>query len=71
MIKSTTRFTSSIGSIPLKYGSTTAPPIIAQCKKKKDVRPRISHCDPQKLQQKTHPKFWSSPKQIFKTSLYL
>ena len=35
-----------------------------------DVKPRISHCDHQNLQYKTHPEFWPSPRRIFKTSLY-
>ena len=34
------------------------------------VKPRISHCDFQNLQYKTHPEFWPSRRQIFKTSLY-
>ena len=38
--------------------------------KNSDVKPRISHCDPQNLQYKTHPEFWPSHRQIFKTSLY-
>ena len=43
IMKWTTRFT---GWIPLKYGSTTTPLIIAHCKKNSDVKGRISHCDP-------------------------
>ena len=35
-----------------------------------DVKPRISHCDHQNLQYKTHPEFSPSPRRIFKTSLY-
>ena len=35
-----------------------------------DVKPRISHCDSQNLQYKTHPEFWPSHRRIFKTSLY-
>ena len=38
--------------------------------KKTDVKPRISHCDSQNLQYKTHPEFWPSHRRIFKTSLY-
>ena len=67
IMKWTTRFT---GWIPLKYGSTTTPPIIAHCKKNSDVKPRISHCDSPNLQYKTHPEFWPSHRRIFKTSLY-
>ena len=60
------RFT---GWIPMKYGSTTTPPIIAHCKKT-DIKPCISHCDLQNLKYKMHPKFWPSHRQIFKMSLY-
>ena len=59
-----------IGWIPLKYGSTTTPPIIAHCKKNSNVKPHISHCDPQNLQYKAHPEFWPSHRWIFKMSLY-
>ena len=38
--------------------------------KTSDVKPRISHCDSQNLQYKTHPEFSSSHRRIFKTSLY-
>ena len=38
--------------------------------KNSDVKPRISHCDSQNLQYKTHPEFWPSHRRIFKTSLY-
>ena len=38
--------------------------------KNSDVKRRISHCDSQNLQYKTHPEFWPSHRQIFKTSLY-
>ena len=38
--------------------------------KNSDVKPRISHCDSQNLQYKTHPEFWPSYRRIFKTSLY-
>ena len=38
--------------------------------KNSNVKPRISHCDSQNLQYKTHPEFWSSQRRIFKTSLY-
>ena len=38
--------------------------------KNSDVKPRISHCDYQDLQYKTHPEFWPSHRRIFKTSLY-
>ena len=70
IMKWTTRFIRFTGWIPLKYGSTTTPPIIAHYKKNSDVKPRISHCDSQNLQYKTHPEFWPSRRRIFKTSLY-
>ena len=38
--------------------------------KNSDVKPRISHCDSQNLQYKSHPEFWPSHRRIFKTSLY-
>ena len=38
--------------------------------KNSDVKPRISHCDSQNLQYKTHPEFWPSHRRIFKTTLY-
>ena len=38
--------------------------------KNSDAKPRISHCDSQNLQYKTHPEFWPSHWRIFKTSLY-
>ena len=38
--------------------------------KNSDVSHRISHCDSQNLQYKTHPEFWPSHRRIFKTSLY-
>ena len=38
--------------------------------KNSDVKPRISHCDSQNLQFKTHPEIWPSYRQIFKMSLY-
>ena len=38
--------------------------------KNSDVKARISHCDSQNLQYKTHPEFWPSHRRIFKTSLY-
>ena len=38
--------------------------------KNSDVKLRISHCDSQNLQYKTHPEFWPSHRRIFKTSLY-
>ena len=38
--------------------------------KNSDVKPRMSHCDYQNLQYKTHPEFWPSHRRIFKTSLY-
>ena len=46
IMKWTTRFIRFTGWIPLKYGSTTTPPIIAHCQKNSDVKRRISHCDP-------------------------
>ena len=48
------RFINFTGWIPLKYGSTTTPPI--HCQKN---LPRISHCDPKNLQCKTYPEFCS------------
>ena len=47
IMKWTTRFVSFTGWIPLKYGSTTTPPIIAHLSKNSDVKRRISYCDPQ------------------------
>ena len=38
--------------------------------KNSDVKRRISHCDSQNLQYKTHPEFWPSHRRIFKTGLY-
>ena len=38
--------------------------------KNSNVKRRISHCDFQNLQYKTHPEFWPSHRRIFKTSLY-
>ena len=38
--------------------------------KNSDVKPSISHCNPQNLQYKAHPEFWPSHRRIFKTSLY-
>ena len=38
--------------------------------KNSDVKHRISLCDSQNLQYKTHPEFWPSHRRIFKTSLY-
>ena len=38
--------------------------------KTSDVKRRISYCDPQNLQYKTHPEFLPSHRRIFKTSLY-
>ena len=35
-----------------------------------EVKHRISQCDSQNLQYKTHPEFWPSHRQIFKSSLY-
>ena len=72
-IKWITRFIRFTAWIPLKYGSTTTPPIIAHCQKTPMstlVKARISHCDSQNLQYKTHPEFWPSHRRIFKTSLY-
>ena len=45
-MKWTTRVIRFTGWIPLKYGSTTTPPIIAHCQKNSDVKRRISYCDP-------------------------
>ena len=70
IIKWTTSFIRFTGWIPLKYGSTTTPPIIAHCQKNPMLRRHISYCDPQNLQYNTHPEFWPSRRRIFKTSLY-
>ena len=66
IMKWATRFT---GWIPLKYGSTTTPPIIAHCQK---LRCQASYfiLRSQNPQYKTHPEFWPSHSRIFKTSLY-
>ena len=45
IMKWATRFIRFTGWIPLKYGSTTTPPIITHCQKT-DVKRRISYCDP-------------------------
>ena len=52
--------------IRLDHNSTYYPSL----SKNSDVKPRISHCDSQNLQYKTHPEFWPSHRQIFKMSLY-
>ena len=65
IMKWTTHFT---GWIPLKFRSTTTPPIISHCKKKSDAKAHISHCDPENLQYKVDPEFWLL-RQIGKTSL--
>ena len=52
--------------IRLDHNSTYYRPL----SKNSDVKPRISHCDSQNLQYKTHPEFWPSHRRIFKTSLY-
>ena len=70
IMKWTTRFIRFTGWIPLKYGSTTTPPIIAHCQKNSDVKRHISYCDPQNRQYNTHPEFWPSRRWIFKTSVY-
>ena len=70
IMKWTARFIRFTGWVPLKYGSTTTPPVIAHCKKNSDIKRRISYCDPLNLQYKTHPEFWPSHSRIFKTSLY-
>ena len=70
IMKWTTRVIRFTGWIPLKYGSTTTPPIITHCQKSSDVKRRISYCDSQNLLYKTHPEFWPSHSRIFKTSLY-
>ena len=53
----------------MKCHSTTTPPIITHHQKLWCLRLCISHYA-QKLQNKMYPKFWPSPTQIFKTSLY-
>ena len=74
IMKWTTRFIRFTGWIPLKYGSTTTPPIIAHCQKTpmSSVVFRAPYfiLRSQNLQYKTHPEFWPSPSRIFKTSLY-
>ena len=69
IMKWTTHFIRFTGWIPLKYGSTTTPPIIAHCQK---LRCHASYFTlrSQNLQYKTHPEFWPSHRRIFKTSLY-
>ena len=52
-----TRFIRFTGWVPLKYGSTTTPPVIAHCKKNSDIKRRISYCDPLNLQYKRTPSF--------------
>ena len=52
--------------IRLDHNSTYYPSL----SKNSDVKPRISHCDSQNLQYKSHPEFWLFHRQIFKTSLY-
>ena len=46
IMKWATRFIRFPGWIPLKYGSTTTPPIVAHCQKNSDVKRRISYCHP-------------------------
>ena len=70
IMKWTAPFIRFTGWVPLKYGSTTTPPIIAHCQKNSDIKRCISYCDPLNLQYKTHPEFWPSHSRIFKTSLY-
>ena len=68
IMKLTTRFTSFIGWIPLKYGLTATPPIIAPCQ---NLWCQASNFTLwyQNLQYKSHPEFWP-PRRIFKTSFY-
>ena len=56
----------SWNKIPLDHNTT----YYRSLSKNSDVKPRISHCDSQNLQYKTHPEFWPSHRRIFKTSLY-
>ena len=70
IMKWTTRFTSFNGWIPLKYGSTTTPPIIAHGQKSPMSSLEFHIAITKNLQYKTHPDFWPSPRRIFKTSLY-
>ena len=70
IMKWITRFIRFTGWIPLKYGSTTTPPIIAHCKKNLWCKASYFTLQSQNLQYKTHPKFWPSHRWIFKTSLY-
>ena len=65
IMKQTSCFTSFNGSIPLKYGSTTTPHIIAHCQNF-NVNLCISHCDPTNLQYKVYPKFDLLPDEFSK-----
>ena len=64
IMKWTTRFIRFTGWIPLKYGTTTTPPIIAHC------QASYFTLRSPNLQHKTHPEFWPSHRWILKTSLY-
>ena len=57
IMKWTTRFIRFAGWIPLKYGSTTTPPIIAHCQKNSDAKRRISYCDPKTSNIRRAPSF--------------
>ena len=57
IMKWTTHFIRFTGWIPLKYGSTTTPPIIAHCQKNSDGKPRLSHCNPKTSNIRPTPSF--------------
>ena len=69
IMKWNTRFIRFTDWIPLKYGSTTTPPIIAHCKKT-PMSSLVFHIAIPKTSNIRHPEFWPSHKQIFKTRLY-
>ena len=52
IMKWTARFIRFTGEVPLKYGSTATPPIIAHCQKNSDIKRCILYCDPLNLQYK-------------------
>ena len=67
IMKWATRFIRLTGWFPLKYGATTAPPIIAHCQKTQASYFILRSQNPQ---YKAHHEFWPSHSRIFKTSLY-
>ena len=76
IMKWTARFIRFTGWVPLKYGSTTTPSIIAHCKKNSDVKRRISYCDPPTPNIRRTPSFdlptveFSKPVSIISRALY-